>query len=64
LLYNHPRASTITAITAGRLFELDRQEFNLVLRSKMMQKLNECEDLVDKIDFFKDLDIYEKTKLF
>jgi cAMP-dependent protein kinase regulator len=30
----------------------------------MIQKLNECEAFVDKIEFFKDLDIYERTKLF
>lgn len=30
----------------------------------MIQKLNECEAFVDKIEFFRDLDIYERTKLF
>jgi uncharacterized protein YkvS len=30
----------------------------------MIQKINECETFVDKIEFFKDLDIYERTKLF
>lgn len=30
----------------------------------MIEKFRECESLIAKIDFFKDLDIYEKTKLF
>jgi cAMP-dependent protein kinase regulator len=39
LLYNNPRASTVTAIEGGRLFALSRPHFSAVLHLGMISKL-------------------------
>ena len=64
LLYNHPRATTVTSVESGRLFSLERKYFSAVIHSAVNEKLRECESLVNKIDIFDTLNIYEKTKLY
>ena len=48
LLYNTKRASTITAVTNGRLFILDRLSFNSILRDEVLKKTRLCEEILNK----------------
>ena len=64
LLYNNPRATTVTSMESGRLFSLERKYFSAVMHLAVNDKLRECECLVNKIGEFNQLNIYEKTKLY
>ena len=64
LLYDHPRALSISAATRGRLYGLGRKEFTLLIRGSKVEALAECEQLVGKVDLFMNLNIYERSKLY
>ena len=63
LLYNTKRASTITAVTNGRLFILDRLSFNSILRDDVLKKTRLCEEILNKSELFTSMKTYEKCKL-
>jgi cAMP-dependent protein kinase regulator len=60
LLYNTKRASTIIAETDGKLYSLDRLDFNTILRENVLKKTEMCDRILSNIEIFQTLDRYEK----
>ena len=63
LLYNAPRAASITALTQGRLFSLDRMTFNNVVRTANMNKRKLYQEFIEKIEILSSLEKSEKMKI-
>lgn len=60
LLYNAPRAATLTCKAACTLLVLDRQTFNHVIRESTVKKRSRYEETIDKIELLNVLEKYEK----
>lgn len=63
LLYNAPRAATIIAKTASKLWQLDRNTFNHIVKEASQKKREQYEDFLDSVEILKHIDHYEKAKL-
>ena len=63
LMYNVPRAASITALEPSRLFALDRQTFNNIVKVSVMKQRERFEAFLEKIDILKDLNMSEKAKI-
>lgn len=63
LMYNAPRAASITAKTPSVLFSLDRDTFNHIVKTSAMKRRETYEEFLGKIDILADLQDYEKAKL-
>lgn len=63
LLYNAPRAATIIAKTASKLWQLDRNTFNHIVKEASQKKREQYEDFLNSVDILKHIDHYEKAKL-
>lgn len=63
LLYNAPRAATITVKTPSVLFALDRQCFNSIVKEATIKKRQMFEEFLGKVDLLKSIDIYEKASI-
>jgi len=63
LLYNCPRAASIQAKTTSRLFALDRDCFNHIVKGSAIKKREQYEELLKKIKILEELDPYERTLL-
>lgn len=63
LLYNSPRAATITAKTAGKLYSLDRATFNNIVQGTAAQKRNSYLEILSKVEILADIDPSEKDLL-
>jgi cAMP-dependent protein kinase regulator len=63
LLYNAPRAATITAKTEAELWCLDRQTFNHIVKESASKKRDKYEDLFKKVKILSNMDEYERSKL-
>ena len=63
LLYNAPRAATITAEEDCRLFSLSREAFNCTVRQSAIKKRKLYEDFLNNIRLLSSLDEYEKNKI-
>lgn len=56
LLYNAPRAATITALTDSVLYSLDRHTFNHIVRDAAVKRKVQYEQFLLTVPLFKDLD--------
>ena len=63
LLYNIPRAASITAITDSILYSLDRECFNHIVKDSVMKSRTAFEHFFAEIELFNSLDRQERSKL-
>lgn len=63
LLYNAPRAATITAAEESQLWGLDRATFNNIVKDAAMKKREMYENFLKQVDLLKNMDTYERTTL-
>lgn len=63
LLYNTPRAATITAIDDGEVLSLDRETFNYIVRDSMVASINKLEKFLGEVPLLKSLQPFERSKL-
>ena len=63
LLYNAPRAATITADEDSRLFSLDRETFNAIVKEASQKKREQFEDFLSTVPILQNMDHYERSKL-
>lgn len=57
LLYNAPRAATITCKSAkAELWSLDRNTFNHILKTAVQKKREKYDDFMEKVDILKNLE--------
>jgi len=63
LLYNAPRAATITAKTDAVLYSLDRHTFNFIVKGSYAKKRDQMEEIFKKVKILENMDNYERSKL-
>ena len=63
LLYNAPRAATITAETECLLYALDRQTFNHIVKDAAIRKREKYENFLAKIPLLETVDPYERSQI-
>ena len=63
LLYNAPRAATIIAKTAAKLWQLDRNTFNHIVKDAAQQKRDRYEDFLASVSILQGIDHYERSKI-
>ena len=63
LLYNAPRAATITALTDSILWALDRGTFINIVKKSAMKKRERYEEFLARNPLFSEMDPYERTQI-
>jgi cAMP-dependent protein kinase regulator len=63
LLYNVPRAASITAVEDSKLWELDRETFNHIVKNAAIQQREHFEEVLSKIEILKGMDNYDRVQL-
>jgi cAMP-dependent protein kinase regulator len=63
LLYNAPRAATITAKTNSHLWVLDRDTFNFIVKDAASRKREKYEEFLKSVPILSQMDHYERAKL-
>jgi cAMP-dependent protein kinase regulator len=63
LLYNAPRAATITAKTDALCWELDRATFNHIVKDSAQKKRDKYEDFLATVEILSSMDDYERAKI-
>jgi cAMP-dependent protein kinase regulator len=63
LLYNCPRAASITAVESSKLWELDRETFNHIVKNAAIARRNHFEEVLGKIDILSGMDSYDRITL-
>lgn len=64
MLYNCPRAATITCFSDEcTVFTLDREAFNNIVKDATSKKREKYEKLLGKIDLLKNVEEYEKMQI-
>lgn len=63
LLYNAPRAATITAKTDSVLYSLDRNTFNNIVKESSASKRKKYEIAFKQVKVLSNVENYERTKL-
>lgn len=60
LMYNAPRAATVSCVKAGRLFSLDRIVFGQVVKSAASRKRDLFNRVIDEIELLKSISEHER----
>ncbi len=63
LLYNAPRAATITCIEEGTLYSLDRNTFNHIVKDSAAKRRERYEDFLSQVQILSSMEPYERSKL-
>ncbi|KAJ1645629.1 hypothetical protein J3B02_001259 [Coemansia erecta] len=63
LMYNAPRAATVTATTSGTLWALDRITFRSLLMERTSRKRRLYERFLETVPLLKSLEPYERQKI-
>lgn len=63
LLYNAPRAATITANEDCILWKLDRDTFNYIVKDASRKKRQKYEELLEKVELLSTMETYERQAL-
>lgn len=63
LLYNAPRAATITAKSDSTCWELDRATFNHIVKDSAQKKRDKYEDFLATVEILSSMDHYERSKI-
>jgi cAMP-dependent protein kinase regulator len=63
LLYNAPRAATITANTEYIAWKLDRDTFNNIVKDAAAKKREKYDNFLQTVEILKSMDPYERSKL-
>ena len=63
LLYNAPRAATITAKTDFVIYKLDRDTFNNIVKDAAAKKREKYDNFLSTVEILKNMDPYERSKL-
>ena len=63
LLYNAPRAATITCIEDGTLYSLDRHTFNHIVKDAATKRREKYEDFLSQVKILESLEPNERSKL-
>ena len=63
LLYNAPRAATITANSEAVLWKLDRDTFNHIVKDAAAKKRQKYDDFLQSVKILQNMDPYERSKL-
>ena len=63
LLYNAPRAATITAVSDCFLWALDRHTFNHIVKNASTRKREQYEDFLAGVTILKNMEAYERARL-
>lgn len=63
LLYNAPRAATITANEPCVLYKLDRDTFNHIVKDASQKRREKYEAFLETVPIFKTMEPYERSKL-
>lgn len=63
LLYNAPRAATITAKTPSVLYSLDRDTFNFIVKDSAMKKREKYEKNLKKVKILESVSLYERSQI-
>ena len=63
LMYNAPRAASISAIQNSVCYSLDRDTFNNIVKSAAIKRRELYEQFLKKVDILAELDGYERAKL-
>ena len=63
LLYNVPRAASITAKDDGVLYKLDWDTFNNIVKDAAMRRWEMYEEFLKKVPLLKDLENYERVSI-
>jgi cAMP-dependent protein kinase regulator len=63
LLYNAPRAATITSKTDYVIWKLDRDTFNNIVKDAAAKKREKYDNFLCQVEILSTLDAYERSKL-
>jgi cAMP-dependent protein kinase regulator len=63
LLYNAPRAATITAKTDSVVWRLDRDTFNHIVKDAASKKRNQYESFLQSVKILSTMDPYERSQI-
>ena len=63
LLYNAPRAATITSTSEYIAWRLDRSTFNHIVKDAAARKREKYDNFLQSVEIMKDMDPYERSKL-
>lgn len=63
LLYNAPRAATITCLESGTLYSLDRNTFNHIVKDAAAKRRERYEDFLSQVQILSSMEPYERSKL-
>lgn len=63
LMYNAPRAASISAKTEGTVFELDRLTFSQVVKQAAIRKRELYEKTISSVEIFSELNQHEKYRI-
>jgi len=63
LLYNAPRAATITAKTNSTLYSLDRETFNFIVKDSAVKKREKYEQSLKNVKVLESISLYERSQI-
>jgi cAMP-dependent protein kinase regulator len=63
LLYNAPRAATITAKSNSVLYSLDRDTFNLIVKESAQKKREKYESSIKHVSILESISVYERSQI-
>jgi len=63
LLYNAPRAASITAETDSNMWQLGRDTFNNIVKEASAKKREKYENFLSTVEILQNMDHYERSKM-